>query len=600
MKKINFLFPLIMLLLISACRNDEETMGTTNTTTDPLIIENFSPEVKPVISSVDGQVQDTDKLPVENATVRLGDLTTTTDEYGLFSFENVTMNEKGTFITVSQNGFLDGSRRFFPREDINNKVVIEMIQENFQSSFDATAGGNLVINGSTEVTFSPNSIVNANGEVFDGEVFTTSTYLDPTANTTANRMPGNLQGVQLDLEEVSLQSFGMINVELQDENGNPLNIGEGFTATISVELPATIAANAPTEIPLWSFHETFGIWVEEGSATKVDGRYVGEVTHFSWWNCDAPFPLIELDVTLTDENGNPVANHIIALGFGTDSIACYYAYTNADGFTSGKVPANETLILQIRGICGEIIHSELIGPFSDDTSLEISIVNSSINNTEITGNLVDCDGVLVTNGGVLVEIGNLDFITTVDNGDFSFFISTCDGPTDLTITAIDFAAGLQSDPPLTGMVGTMINTGAIAVCDIDIMESVLNLTVGGEDYTYRGFNGLSGSVTPNGISIDFFPIDSLGQEAFINLFVNGSTAGDYGNNNSCTLADFTATTPYLLRNVNANAQGITFANFEITSVTPNIVGTFSDDLINEQSADTTNTVLVTGSFTIIQ
>ena len=515
-----------MIFLLSACRKDVDTVGMTTITPDPPIIENYSPEIKPITSSVDGQVQDINKRPIENATVRLGNLSTTTDAYGFFSFENVTMNEKGTFITVTQDRFLDGSRRFFPREDTNNKVVIEMIREDFQSSFDAASGGSVTISGTTGVTFPANSIIDASGEVFEGEVFTSSAYLDPTASSTADRMPGNLQGVQVDLEEVSLQSFGMINLSLQDDNGAPLNIREGFSATISVALPTAIAANAPTEIPLWSFNETYGVWAEEGTATKVNGHYVGEVTHFSWWNCDAPFPLIELDVTLTDENGNPVDNHIVALGFGSDSIACYYAYTNENGFTSGKVPANEILILQIRGLCGEVIYSEFIGPFSEDTSLgTIQIMNSNINNTEITGNIVDCNGNNITNGGVILTIDDLEFIRQVDNGTFNFFISTCDDATDLSIKGFNFDDGYESEP-FIGMVGTVINTGDISVCANPITSSFLTVTVGTEVYNYIG-QSLTGGVSPNGILSVLYSSDSL--ETLISLVPNGTTVGNYDN-----------------------------------------------------------------------
>jgi len=601
MKKINFLFPLIVLLLFSACRQDEDTMGTSVTTPPFPIIENYNPEVKPVTSSVDGKVQDTNKEAIANATVRLGNRSTLTDEYGFFSFENATMNEKGTFITVTQNGFLDGSRRFFPREGNKNKVVIEMITESFQPSFEAATGGSITIDGTTGVTFPANSIVNANGEVFDGEVFATHAYLDPSASTTADRMPGNLQGVQDDLEEVALQSFGMINVSLQDIDGAPLNIGEGFTATISVALPASITANAPNEIPLWSFNEQFGIWVEEGTATKINGHYVGEVKHFSWWNCDAPFPLIELDVTLTDENQNPVSNHIVAIGFGSDSLATHYSYTNENGFTSGKVPAGETLILQIRGLCGAVIYSEFIGPFTEDTSLDpIAIEDSNVNDTEITGTIVDCDGNLITNGGVIVEIDQVNYTRVVEDGTFNFFISTCDGATDLTVKGLDFNTLKQSDL-VTGIVGTLVNTGALEVCDEQIDENTFVLNIGSDTYNYFG-DGLTGSVSPNGvIIIQYEASDSLGEETYIFLQANGTTAGNYDNNNFCSFQDYSQLQgpDYNLRGIDSSAQGINLANFEISTLTPTLSGTFEDMLIN-QASNNTDPVLVSGSFTIIQ
>lgn len=595
MKKIYLLFPLVVLLLLSACRKDEDTSSFTDNSPPPPIIENYSPEVKPVTSSVVGEVYDISQVPVENATVRLGNATTLTDQYGLFSFENISMNEKGTFITVQQEGFLDGSRRFFPRENTESRIAIEMITENYRPSFEATTGGTVTINGTTGVAFAPNSIVNAGGEVYDGEVYVTYAYLDPTANSTANRMPGNLQGVRTDLEEVALQSFGMINLSLEDADGAPLNIGEGFTATISVALPASIIANAPNEIPLWSFNETFGIWVEEGSATKVNGHYVGEVNHFSWWNCDAPFPLVELDVTLTDENGDPVSSSMVAIGFGSDSLATYYSYTNQDGFTSGKVPAGEELILQIRGICGEVIYSEFIGPFSENTSLSISVNDSGVNNTQITGTLIDCEGNLIIDGGVIVQVGEMQFIQSVDDGTFDFFISTCDGATNLTIKGLDFE--FESDPYEGGIIGTPVNTGPIQVCDNPITESILRITIDGETTSYFG-DGLRGSIDSAMINISYQPVvDSLAQEISIFISANGGFPGNYADDNSAFLYD--STVPYNLQGTNPNG-GVIFSTFNVLEVDPSIIGNFNGTATNIEPDGSITTVSVSGDFVILQ
>jgi hypothetical protein len=35
---------------------------------------------------------------------------------------------------------------------------------------------------------------------------------------------------------------------------------------------------------LWSFDEAKGLWKEEGQAIKTGSNYVGDVSHFSFWN----------------------------------------------------------------------------------------------------------------------------------------------------------------------------------------------------------------------------------------------------------------------------------------------------------------------------
>jgi len=583
--------------MFTGCRQDSEGESTiTSPIPDPEIIENYNPKDTPITSSVIGEViSERGNDPVVNATVKLGNRTTTTNEYGLFEFQNVTMNQEGTFITVTKADFLDGSRRFFPRADVTSKVVVELITKISRPAFQATAGGTVTVDDVASVTFPPNSIVNAEGEVFDGEVHVASAYLDPTASTTANRMPGNLQGVTTDLEEVVLTTFGMINVNLEDSNGNPLNIREGFTATITLPIPAQLTT-APNEIPLWSFNETYGVWAEDGQATNINGNYVGEVSHFSWWNCDVPSNFINLDLTLVDQNDIALEYYQVGLAFATDSSACYYSYTSSEGFVSGAVPKDQELLLVIRGICGETVYSTTIGPFADDTSLgDLVITGSEVNNTQILGRLVDCNGDAITNGGLIIRIGAYEYIRSIENGDFDIYVSSCDGTTDLEVIGLDFDAALESDP-VTGQAGTTVNTGDISVCDNPITESILTLNVGSETYTYFG-SFLTGQVNPTNIFINYVPQDSLNGETYLSFNIFGSTPGNYDNNNGVQLYDDEK--PFNLTELNPNTQQVQLENMTISQTSPNIVGSFSDTLVNTLGV-IPDTVLVSGNFTIIQ
>lgn len=585
-----------LLLLVVGCREDSESINESIDMLSPPTLVGYSPEMKPVTSSVTGEViSDRGSEPVAGARVTLGNRTTTTDDYGLFEFKDVNMNEKGTYITVTQNSFFEGSRRFFPREGVTSRVVIELINKVTRPAFAATAGGTITIDQQATVTFPPNSIVNAAGEVFDGEVQIAAAYLDPTENTTANRMPGNLQGVRTDLEEVVLTTFGMINVSLEDSNGNPLNIRDGFTATITMPIHDQYTT-APDEIPLWSFNETFGVWAEEGSATKINGNYVGEVSHFSWWNCDVPSNFINLDMTLIDQEGIPLEHYQVGLGFPVDSSACYYGYTSDEGFVSGAVPIDQELLLIIKGLCGETIYSTTIGPFAEDTSLgELVLTGSSLNNTHILGSLVDCTGDPITNGGVIIRIGDRDYTRTVDNGAFDFQVSTCSENTDFEVIGLDFSDQKESDP-FTGQTGTTVDFGSISVCDNMIEESILNINIGGQGYIYSGMF-LNGEIDQNNIRIQYSPVDSLEEEALLIFNINGTTPGEYGGDNFSILYDYTV--PWALSETDSNSQSIVLDNLTISEVSPNIVGTFSDTLV-EFSGNEPDTVFVSGDFLIIQ
>jgi hypothetical protein len=61
----------------------------------------------------------------------------------------------------------------------------------------------------------------------------------------------------------------------------------GKTAKLRFTIPSSLRSTAPATIPLWSVDETTGLWKQEGSATKGTDYYEGDVSHFSFWNCDA-------------------------------------------------------------------------------------------------------------------------------------------------------------------------------------------------------------------------------------------------------------------------------------------------------------------------
>lgn len=604
MKKITLLFPLFILLLLSACRDDFEGNSTSTLNPDDPIIQNYTPDDQPVNGDVNGQVIDDNNRPVTNAMVQIGNQTVMTNDYGLFSFTSARLNQKGTFITVDANGYFKGSRRFFPREGKENKVVIQMIEKNPTEQFASTAGGTVSIDGGATVDFPANSIVDADGNVYDGMVYAASVWLDPTAAETFNRMPGNLQGVRDNLEEVTLQTFGMINLELSDANGAPLQVRDEYMATITMPIPSQLTS-APDEIPLWHFSETHGIWVEDGSATKVNGTYVGDVSHFTWWNCDAPFPLIELDLTLVDMDGNPLSYYGVGVGFETDSSTWNYSYTDSTGFVSGKVPQDEALTLFIRGFCHEILATVNIGSFSEDTSLgQITVEASEVNNTTVSGTLMDCNGNPLTNGGVIVRIDNYsDQILLINNGSFEHSFSTCISIDDVVLIGLNFDENLETTPQNI-TVGITNDLGDITVCDQPITESYMTLNVDGNVFQYFGNNNfyVNSTAANSSTNISYSYNDSLSQ-TYTNLFLGfgGVVPGDYSTDNYIEVIFDNYTNPNYPISIQGTGTSSDFNNFNVTlSDDEKVAGTFSGTLTNTTTGGVTEEVEVEGEFYIFK
>ena len=241
----------------------------------------IDPLAEKVTASIKGRVTDENNKPVNSASVVAGTTTGTTDINGFFELSNIQLAKNAGFVLVEKAGYLKGSRTIFTNSGIVNNVEIQLIPKTNRGNFAANAGGNIVIQSGTSVSFPASGVINATtNTAYTGTVNVIGAYLDPTDPKLSLIMPGNLVGLTTTNEQKVLQTFGMIAVELEGSSGEKLNLATGKTATITMAIPVSLQASAPATIPLWFFDETKGLWKEEGSATKQGNSYVGTVSHF--------------------------------------------------------------------------------------------------------------------------------------------------------------------------------------------------------------------------------------------------------------------------------------------------------------------------------
>lgn len=239
---------------------------------------------------------------------------------------------------------------------------------------------------------------------------------------------------------------------------------------MTVTIDAAQTAIAPANIPLWSFNEFTGIWQEEGSAAKVGNTYVGNVSHFSWWNCDAQFPQCILKVHIQNSTAQSLTNVNVQIFRQNQSSSS--AITDGNGNASGIVPAGENLTLKILDACNNVIMTNNIGPFtanSINTLPAITISQSLSNTITITGTLKDCSGNNVTNGLAYLSYGSStnyfsNLSTVVTNGSFSFNVLSCASSQQFTFLGTDFT-NLQTTGNINFTATAPItNLGNLTVC----------------------------------------------------------------------------------------------------------------------------------------
>lgn len=460
MKNINLTLILFLFFAVSCKKNLNDSI-IVDPPPPPIIGTNYNPIEIPITSSVVGIVIDENGQPVEGATISLKSQTQTSDAFGSFRFMNTTMNENGTFIQIEKDGYFKTGRRFFPTSSATHNVRIELIEENFNQSFRSSDGGTATFENGGEIIFSPNSIKLENGDAYAGEVKVALKWLDPTADATLEQMPGALQGVTTQGEEMALETYGMIAVELESPIGEPLNIAKDETAQIKMPVPSSVLSNAPNEIPLWSFNYQYGIWAEDGKAILENGFYVGEVDHFSFWNCDFPRPTTNLTITLLDDVTNePLPGFGIKLIIKNSGVTGF-STTNSDGEASGKVPMDLELEMQVLNICNEVIFSQDFTVATND--LEISFSINSGNSMVISGEIIDCNGASASDGLIKVNVEGKTLNIPVNSNPFTVTVPVCQNTNSISVSGGNFDDFKQSNY-LTFPVADSVFVGDLFAC----------------------------------------------------------------------------------------------------------------------------------------
>ena len=237
---------------------------------------------------ISNKICDMDGNDLTDVTIISGNKKIKTDSTGLFSLDVDTLIGNRCVLRIQKEGYFD--RIYSKKATDTTNYPIQLIkreQSKFVTlkKFDAKEGAMIEANGAT-VTIPKSSLVKNDGSDYNGTVDIAVVYLSPADSPAMEPlMPGaDLMAIANDGDTVPLISYGMVNVEMTDEDGNPLQLKEGCEANL--KYPAPKGFSSRDTIPLWYFNEESGLWVEEGYSTRQGDNYVGSVKHFTWWNCD--------------------------------------------------------------------------------------------------------------------------------------------------------------------------------------------------------------------------------------------------------------------------------------------------------------------------
>jgi len=289
------LYIFLILVIISSCKKDESN-------------ESIPPSGVTYKTTIVGKILDDLNVIVEGATVKCGTQTTTTNEKGYFVFANIDVPKNRIVVKATKEGYFDAIYAKRSQLGEANYMNFNMQQKNLATNISGASGGVVNLSGGGKITFPANAFVDANGNAYTGTVKVTARHISPIHDNFESMIPGgDLSGINLAGQAQSLYSFGMLEAILTDNTGlNEIKLASGKTAELRFPITALQSSAALSTIPLWYLDETSGIWKEEGEAVKSGNVYIGNVSHFSVWNCNYSGARSDIRGTVVDCFNNPV------------------------------------------------------------------------------------------------------------------------------------------------------------------------------------------------------------------------------------------------------------------------------------------------------
>ena len=366
--------------------------------------------------------------------------------------------------------------------------------------------------------FQSNSFIDViTGETYNGTVQIYAKWIDPTSPDLPFMIPGSLRAVNEDGYETGLITYGMQWVELRGSAGQELQLDTGKNATLHFPIPATLLGNAPNEIPLWNLSDDNGMWIEEGSATKLGTEYVGEVAHFSPWNVDMPFlnpgprpELVDVRCKIVDKNGKPLSGILVRLETESGGGLVSWAYANQDGEVTLIAAANTdyTLAYSPQGCDRTATKFDIrkINVSGDLVNLGTLTAPEPNPPTIITGTLEDCFSDVLANAPVkFVSNAEVTTVLSDENGNFHFRLQCVSDGSSCRIIGYDIADNNY------GTEYFRVNEG--------VENAIGTLTACGYSNTYVRWTVTH---TPNSIPIKYSVTDAGG--TFFQSYYQGATS----------------------------------------------------------------------------
>lgn len=304
-----------------------------------------TPEIDPAQNVVDGgsisgQVLSLDGRPVPSALLRAGNLQAVTDAEGFFRISGLAATSR-LAVNVEAPGY-DGTTAIYEVRtgaDLSRPIRVQPLAA--PVTIQAGQGGAVPIAGGGQVIIPSNAFA---GVPATDPVTVRATYIDTNDAAQFSTAPGDFTARTFSGQSVQIESFGMLNVDVRNAQGQRVDLAPGQQATI--QFPLRGGTGAATR-PLWTFDTQQGIWVEEGSVTVTQSSQdVNVNTLAPRRNVDVPFRPVCISVrTLRADKITPRPNQFVT-ATGISYAGATQGWTNPQGVVQLQVRAASQVLIQ--------------------------------------------------------------------------------------------------------------------------------------------------------------------------------------------------------------------------------------------------------------
>lgn len=311
-------------------------------------------------ASVSGNVLDAKTgAPIVGATVRSGNLSTTTDASGSFVLTAVPPASR-VLLTITAANYAEHLLIVQVAANAGTRVSTQLVPVGASQVIDIATGGAVALADSPGQVSIP-------GNALAGSGAATVSFTAINSSLNPGFLPGDFTN---SATGQPIESFAAITVSVNTASGASVSVAAGNLITIRIPA-STRSGTLFSSLPLYYLDPTTGRWTEEGVATlhgtPPDAYYEAQVARTGTWSVNSPYETIRVMGCVVDQDNARVAGVPVSAD-GIDYTGTTTITSDSSGNFSLAMKKAALAVLTAKS-GGRTSNSISVGPSASDVDL---------------------------------------------------------------------------------------------------------------------------------------------------------------------------------------------------------------------------------------